>query len=119
VIRLLHRGNDCLDIQRPDRPQVDDFNLDAIFLFQNLGSFQCMGDVLAVGNDGNVGTFLFNLGLADREDKVFGSLFSSQRERNTVQQLVFEEADRVRVSDGSLYQMNVVNTRNPERGYGE
>lgn len=70
VIRLLHRSDNRFDIQRPDRPQVDNFNLDAILLLQDLSSFQCVCNVLAVSDDGNVGSLLFNLGLADGQDKV-------------------------------------------------
>ena len=61
-----------------------------------------MSDVLAVGDDGDVGSLLFNLCLADGEDKVFGELFGGERERNTVQQLILEETDGVGVSDGGL-----------------
>jgi hypothetical protein len=102
VIRLLHRCDDGLNVQRPDRPQVDDFDLDTILLLQNLSGFQCVGDVLAVGDDGDVGSLLFNLGLADGEDKVFGELFGGEGEGDTVQQLVLEETDGVGVPNGGL-----------------
>ena len=102
MIRLLHRCNDRLNVQRPDRPQVDDFDLDTVLLLQNLSSLQCVSDVLAVGNNGDVGSLLLNLGLADGKDEVFGELFSGEREGDTVEQLVLEETDGVGVSDGSL-----------------
>lgn len=102
MIRLLHRCNDRLDVQRPDRPQVDDFDLDTVLLLQNLSGLQSVGDVLAVGDNGDVGSLLLDLGLADGEDKVFGELFRGEREGDTVQELVLEETDGVGVSDSGL-----------------
>lgn len=123
MLGLLHTLNDSLDIQRPDTPKVDDLNLDTLFLLQQLGSLERVGDHLAVGDDGNVGTSLFNLGLADGDEEVLGEFFLGHGEMDTVEELVLKETNlqteisfreikkkkngptyRVRVPDSALQQ---------------
>lgn len=93
MLGLLHTLNDSLDIQRPDTPKVDDLNLDTLFLLQQLGSLERVGDHLAVGDDGNVGTSLFNLGLADGDEEVLGEFFLGHGEMDTVEELVLKETN--------------------------
>lgn len=93
VLGLLHTLNDSLNVQRPDTPKVDDLDLDTLLLLQQLGSLKRVGDHLAVGDDGDVGTSLFNLGLADRDEEVLGEFFLGHGELDTVEKLVLEETD--------------------------
>lgn len=93
VLGLLHARDDSLNIQRPDTPKVDDLDLDTFLLLQQLGSLERVGDHLAVGDDGDVGTGLFNLGLADRDEEVLGEFFLGHGELDTVEELVLEETD--------------------------
>lgn len=93
VLGLLHTLNDSLNVQRPDTPKVDDLDLDTLLLLQQLGSLKRVGDHLAVGDDGDVGTSLFNLGLADGDEEVLGEFFLGHGELDTVEKLVLEETD--------------------------
>lgn len=93
MLGLLHTLNDSLNVQRPDTPKVDDLDLDTLLLLQQLGSLKRVGDHLAVGDDGDVGTSLFNLGLADRDEEVLGEFFLGHGELDTVEKLVLEETD--------------------------
>lgn len=93
MLGLLHARDDSLNIQRPDTPKVDDLDLDTFLLLQQLGSLERVGDHLAVGDDGDVGTGLFNLGLADRDEEVLGEFFLGHGELDTVEELVLEETD--------------------------
>lgn len=93
MLGLLHTLNDSLNVQRPDTPKVDDLNLDTLFLLQQLGSLERVGDHLAVGDDGNVRTSLFNLGLANGDEKVLGKFFLGHGELDTVEDLVLKETN--------------------------
>lgn len=93
MLGLLHTFNDSLNVQRPDTPKVDDLNLDTLFLLQQLGSLERVGDHLAVGDDGNVGTGLFNLGLANGDEEVLGKFFLGHGEMDTVEDLVLKETN--------------------------
>lgn len=93
VLGLLHTLDDSLNVQRPDTPKVDDLDLDTLLLLQQFGSLKRVGDHLAVGDDGDVGPSLFNLGLADRDEEVLGEFFLGHWELDTVEKLVLEETD--------------------------
>ena len=108
VTGLLDRGHDGLDIEGPDRPEVDDLDLDALLLFEDLGGLERVSDHLGVGDDGEVGSLLFHLGLADGEQKVLAHLLLGHGERDSVQQLVLEETDGVGIPDGGLEQSSAV-----------
>ena len=61
-----------------------------------------MSDHLAVGNNGDIGTFPLDLGLANGEEEVVGHSFRRHGEGDTVKHLVFKEDNRVGVSDCGL-----------------
>lgn len=102
MLGLLHTLNDSLNVQRPDTPKIDDLNLDTLFLLQQLGSLERVGDHLAVGDDGNVGTGLFNLGLADGDEEVLGKFFLGHGELDTVEDLVLKETNLLHSRSASV-----------------
>lgn len=110
-VGLLHTLDDGINIQRPDTPQVNHFRFDALLL-QLSGGVQGPRHHDGVSDDGHVTTLLLNLRFANGQDEVFGLGFSRHGERDTVQHLVLEEDDRVRVSDGCLQRLGERKIRN-------
>ena len=102
AVRLLDRSLDGVNVQRTDRPQVDDLGLDAFLLLEDLGSLHRKADHARVTDDGHVLADALNLCLSDREEEVGRLRLLRDRERLAVQNLVLENDDRVRVTDGSL-----------------
>lgn len=93
--------NDSLDVERANGAKVDDLNVDTL-LSEELGGLEAVANRLGVRNDGNVGTLLLDLALADGEDEVVLHGGLGHGEGGTVHELVLEEDDGVRVADGGL-----------------
>ena len=97
---LLDRVNYGLLIPGKDCAQVDNLNRDARLLGPRL-SHANLSQLHAVRNDGDVGTFLHNLSLAERNFVVFGGhVFLG----NTVQNFGLEEQARVLRPDAAQQQ---------------
>ncbi len=91
---------DCLAVQRTQRPQVDHFGVDALAC-QLLGGFQREANADGIGHDRHIAALAHDPRLADRQHMVvqLGDL-----EIAAIDQLVFEKHDRVLTADGSLEQ---------------
>mmetsp|Transcript_20597 Transcript_20597/g.39095 ORF Transcript_20597/g.39095 Transcript_20597/m.39095 type:complete len:272 (+) Transcript_20597:99-914(+) len=98
---LFRRFNNRLAIQWTQGKQVDDFNGNTLG-FHHGGGFQTQADRLGKGDKRHVGTGLFNLGLAKRNDKVRRLRFVAHGEGYTVHEFVFQHHDGVRITNGSL-----------------
>lgn len=68
---LLDRLDDGLNVERSDRAEVDDLNLDAL-LGERVGGLDGVADRLGVSDDGDVGSLSLNLALADGDDDCSG-----------------------------------------------
>ena len=99
-VGLLQRGQDRVDIERPDCAQVDHFGLDAV-LGQLVGRLERLGDHDRECHDGDVGALALDLGLADRQHEI---IVVRQLETVAVEQLVLQEDDRVGIADRRLQQ---------------
>ena len=97
---LLTEFEHRVDVERPQRAQIDDFGLDAL-LRQVLGRLQRISEPARIGDDGHVGAGARDARLADGEHEV-GEL--RHLEALAVQDLVLEEHHRVGIADRGLEQ---------------
>ena len=94
---LFDRGHDRWDVQRFKRAGINDLNLDAL-LTQLIGCFQRQQEHLRIGDDRRVVSNTLHLGNTDG-DRV---LTVSDIPFRSVQQLRFDEDDRILVPDRAL-----------------
>ncbi|KAI6756497.1 hypothetical protein HG531_014112 [Fusarium graminearum] len=90
------------DLGSDTEGRVDNLGLNAVLLLEVLSGNQRLADSAAEGHDGQVLAGSLNLGLAEGNNEVvlLGSL--GHGEALTIHQLVLENNDRVRVTDGGL-----------------
>ncbi len=100
AVGLLDRGDDGLDVERADRAQVDHLGRDAV-LGERVGRLERPLDHQAEGDDGDVGALAQHLRPADRQHEV---LELRHLEGLAVEDLVFEEHDRIGIADRGLEQ---------------
>lgn len=100
-VGLLDRVLDSVHVKGTDATEVDDLRLDTL-LGKLLRGLHTPRYHQAVRNNGDVAALTLNLRLADRKDEIIGHRLLRHGEADTVQHLVLEEHDRVRITDGGL-----------------
>lgn len=93
VVGLLDGRDDGVDVERADRAEVDDLDLDARLLLESLGGLDRVADGLGVRDDRQVRALPLHLGLAEGNGKVGRHLLLGHGEGGAVEELVLEEAD--------------------------
>mmetsp|Transcript_1397 Transcript_1397/g.2178 ORF Transcript_1397/g.2178 Transcript_1397/m.2178 type:complete len:277 (+) Transcript_1397:316-1146(+) len=78
--------------------KINDFTGNA-FSRHDICSFQGFADFFAVSDEGHICSLSFNLGLANRNDKVLRLSFVRHWEGNTVHQFVFQNHNWIRISN--------------------
>src|ERR1043166_4403515 len=91
AVRLLHRVDDGLDVERADGARVNDLDRDAL-TFQLLGGLQGERHGHRARDDGRVRPFALHVGAAQRDEEVF---FLRHFALEAVHALLFEEDDGV------------------------
>merc|ERR1719197_307405 len=116
---LLDGGKDGFSIKGAEGAEVDDFSIDTVggeFFSSSEGETNSLGE----GDDTNVSTFTHNLGLVKRESEISGHDLVADFEFGTIHQFVFEEDNRVGVTDGRLQQttsiFSIIGSDNQQSG---
>ena len=65
---LLHGGKHGVDVERANGAQVDDFDRDVVFLFEDVGGGERVENATAIGDDGEIGALALHIGDAERND---------------------------------------------------
>jgi len=102
TVGLLDGLDDGVNVQGADGTQVDNLGLADTLLLEEISSLKGEADRARVSNDGDIGTLLLDLGLADLNDEILGQGSLGHGEGNTVHELVLQNDNGVRVTDSSL-----------------
>lgn len=99
---LLDRLLDRLNVERSNTPHVHHLHLDPILPLEDLCRLQAQTNHTRVRYDRHVLSNALDLGLSDREEEVLGLGLLRNGECLTVENLILEEHDGVRVADRRL-----------------
>jgi len=80
--------------------EVDNFGVDVVFFFEDLGGFQSKECTASVSDEGEVGAFFFYFRFAEGDEVLFFGDFSFV----TVEKGVFHEKDGVVVTNGGFHE---------------
>jgi len=107
-VGLLHRLDETVAVQRLNGSQVDDFSADVVITLEHFSGLKGEADHLSVSSDSDISACSLDLGLANRDQKVFVHNCRVYIKFNTVHHFVLEEHDGVVVADRCLEETTAV-----------
>mmetsp|Transcript_104697 Transcript_104697/g.293462 ORF Transcript_104697/g.293462 Transcript_104697/m.293462 type:complete len:373 (-) Transcript_104697:109-1227(-) len=98
---FLNTAQNGIPIQRTNRQEINNLTRNSL-ASQDFGSFQGEADLFRVRNDGDIGSFSFDFGLANFHDKVLGLFLVCHGKGDSVHEFMFQDQDGVGVPNGGL-----------------